>query len=353
MITLVLTFRDREISIIEKCLASLFLQSNKEFKIVLVNYGSTKEYSDPLESFLENKEIEYIKCDVSKQLWNKSKAINIVLKNCTTPYLFVADIDMIFHQGFIHKLHEIKNENKATYFQVGFLDQEETNKNINFPEYKISFNSNEEATGMTLYPVSLLKEINGYDEFYHGWGSEDTDVHIRLKNSGKEIEYYDKEILILHQWHPKFYRSPNSTAPFHSSLEKINSKYLQQAEMLKKSKANLNNDWGILPKDLNDVSVVKIALSNSSAEILAFFKGNLKEIKNQTIELTISSHPEYKKPKQILKKTIGKKTISFLSFQEINDLLLLEIISNYRNSAYEYEWNRSENFINLKITLDN
>ena len=233
MITVVLTFRNRNLHIVKKCLDSLHVQSLKAFKVIIVDYGSESIVTLSLKELITNYSfIKLIYCPVKKQLWNKSRAVNIALKQCNTPYFFVGDIDMIFRNDFIDQLFTLKNKEKVTYFQVGFLSKEESLKNQLFESYQIKHISGKEATGMTLYPTQLIKDINGYDEFYHGWGSEDTDVHIRLKNAGYKIEFYAEHVLILHQWHSRNYRTIDSREPFHTSLEQINQQYLKQISIL-------------------------------------------------------------------------------------------------------------------------
>lgn len=353
MITLVFTCRDREINTIERCLNSLLLQSNSDFEIVFVDYGSTINYNEKLNELLNNTKIKYIKCDVPKQLWNKSRAINIALKDCQNPFFFVGDIDMIFHSNFVQKLHENKDENAVSYFQVGFLDKNESERNCLFEDYKINFNSTADATGMTLYPTMLLKQINGFDEFYHGWGSEDTDVHIRLQNLQIKVKYYDDEILILHQWHQKFYRSLKNKAPFHTFLERINSKYLLQTKELKKTKSNLNNQWGIIPNEeeyraLTNPNVF-ISIKNEKDSIDALLRGSIFEIKDSILQVEIKKVKDEKKNKNFIKKIIGKKYQKYYDLEIINDLILETIISSFRNAPYEYCMDK--NRIHLKIKL--
>ena len=84
------------------------------------------------------------------------------------------------------------------------------------------------------FPTASLQKVNGFDEFYQGWGAEDTDAQIRMKNLGLEVVFYDREILVKHQWHPKVYRSKDSTHPYHSNLERINHAYMVQTETTKK-----------------------------------------------------------------------------------------------------------------------
>jgi hypothetical protein len=52
----------------------------------------------------------------------------------------------------------------------------------------VKFQTNEEATEQPFFPPLCFQFINGFDEFYHGWGSGDTDVHVRLK-CGHEVRF--------------------------------------------------------------------------------------------------------------------------------------------------------------------
>ena len=114
---------------------------------------------------------------------------------------------MIFKSNFIDKACQLKEARKVIYFQVGFLSHSESLQNKDFSNYLINHFSTKDATGISMFPKSLLMEINGYDEFYHGWGSEDTDVHNRINKLGVPIHFYDSEVLLFHQWHEKSYRT--------------------------------------------------------------------------------------------------------------------------------------------------
>ena len=354
MITIVLTNRNRNFQTVKNCLDSLTMQSNKEFELFFIDYGSNREYVIALEQLLSSyPKMNYINCLVSGQLWNKCRAINIVLQQCKTPYFFVGDIDMLFHSDFISKLHKFKNENKVTYFQVGFLSEKETLLRKDFKNATVSFISKKEATGMTLYPTHLLMEINGYNEFYHGWGAEDTDVHIRLHNLGIEIEFYEKEILLKHQWHPKTYRTNLSTDPYHFELERINHSYIQIAETTKQIKANLNNNWGILPdkkqySKLENKPDLEIEIEPEISKLNALL-AQWNNFENKIISVTVKDVLVAKKSKQLLKKVLGKKHLEFVSMKNVNDLILEEIVKHYRNLPYQYSFDQNQNVIHLKM----
>lgn len=350
-----LTYRNRDLQIVENCLSSLAEQTIKTFKVVLVDYGSVEDYKNKL-SLLVSKYsfIELIQCQTEQQLWNKSRAINIALKQCDTPYFFVGDIDMMYHLNFIETLINLQSEKDIIYFQVGFLSKEESQQNKTFDDYRISFKSNDEATGMTLYNTNILKSINGYDEFYHGWGTEDTDVHIRLKHAGFNIKFYTKSIFMLHQWHPKNYRTKNDIAPFHSSLEQINHEYLKLKHQTKNVKANLKFPWGIYNNnDYNDLSKTDLSfnLTNKESEIKAFINNVLLVETNKFVRVSISEDEAYKTLKEIVKGLFGKKTIQFLDMQIINNMLLETIINNLRDKPYKFQYYRKNQTIHLTIKV--
>ncbi len=352
MVSIVFTYRNRSLNIVRRCLNSLATQTNIDFTIFIVNYGSEIATTKDLERLIEDYEnINYIYCDTSKQLWNKSKAINIVLKLCKTPYFFVGDIDMIFKNNFVDTLVELKKQNEITYFQVGFLSEFESNVKKEFEKYKIKHISKEATTGMTLYPTELLKSICGFDEFYHGWGSEDTDVHLRLQHKNIKVNFYTKDVLILHQWHSRDYRSKKSKEPLHSSLEQVNQSYLQQVALSGDGIANSFFGWGINNKPMPFIDVIDIAIQNKKSDIDALIIGSLSLYREKEIVITVYKHPAYKSLKNSIKPIFGKKQIVFYNFQEINDLLLSMMISRFRTNYYEYEWCQITDKITLKIAL--
>lgn len=356
MITLVITNRNRDLRIVKNCLDSLQNQLNKDFKLFLVDYGSNELYCSSLKELVKQYSfLNFITYPVSGQLWNKSRAINTVLKTCETPYFFVGDIDMIFSQDFITILHEVKKDDKVIYFQVGFMSKEESLKDTTFENFTTSFLSNDEATGMTLYPTHLLKSINGYDEFYHGWGAEDTDVHIRLKNKGVVVDFYQDKILMKHQWHPKQYRNSTSTEPFHTVLEKINHRYINFNRENNIVQVNTVFGYGHIPKieDYEALILVskRIEVTNEVNELNAFLNGIIFNLGSGTYEINFIMHHLEKDFKNKIKKIIGKKYLSFYTLDEVNNSVLMTIVKGFRNYPYHFEYKKNENKIILKIAL--
>ena len=354
MTTLVLTYRNRDLRIVKNCLNSLNLQSSKDFNVILVDYGSEAIFANPLQELVRNYSfITLVTCPVQGQLWNKARAINIALKQTETPFFIVGDIDLIFHPNFIEKALKLNPQEKSIYFKVGFLSEVESKKNNAFDEYKVKHFSSEEASGITLFYTNTLKEINGYDEFYNGWGAEDTDVHIRLRNLNKEVVFFEEEILLLHQWHPKAYRSKASTSPFHTKLEKINHYYLQITKATKRTIANLNLEWGKMPleedyaklKNEPDYFIKIDATDYKVASALA----QLNNFNSDLVFIHINETPKKVKYKNYLKKILGKKHQSYFGMETITILFLEEIIKNYRNVPYDFSFDREKKEIKILI----
>lgn len=357
MITIAFTYRNRDLNLVRKCFQSLAQQTNRDFEVLFVNYGSNATYSTALGDLLNDFSfVTLIDANVvHKQLWNKSRALNIALKQCTTPYFFVGDVDMIFKTNFVEKLHTLKHQSEVHFFQVGFLSETESQQDKKFEDYSIHFLSTKEATGMTLYPTELLFKVNGYNEFYHGWGAEDTDAHARILNLNLPVVFHDDEVLLLHQWHPKTYRSKSSTEPFHSTLEKINHHYLKYIKNGSITTTNQQMDWGLLPnsehyqKLLHPTKMIDISTEVNEVEAMLCY---LKETKlNQSVCLQIQKKSNKKSPTSQLKRILKKNKTKTYQLDEINDKLLLFLITNFRNHAYEFEWDKKEEIIVLKILL--
>lgn len=354
MITLVLTNRNRDLRIVTNCLDSLEQQSNRNFELIFVDYGSDLEYTLELEKLISKyHKIQYISCPVWGQLWNKSRAINIALQKSSTPYFMVGDIDLIFAPDFINIVTGLVKDDEVHYFQYGFLSKEESLMDKKYDDYLVDFKGNNEVTGTTVFPSAVLKNLNGYDEFYHGWGAEDTDIHIRMRNLGLKVNFFDKKILVKHQWHPKQYRSKSSEHPFHSLLERINHSYMVLTNKTKRTIVNQNTEWGKIAmidqyEKLKNHSTRELIIRNSQIEVHSLF-AQLRNFKDEVVEVKINEISDRIRRKNSVKKIFKKKYISFLRMNDVNNLLLEEIIKNYRNLPYQYSFDRNKNAIHLKI----
>lgn len=344
MITILYTYRDKDLTRIKNSLLSLQKQTMQSFDVLFIDYGSTNFYREAISELLKQfPKISYHYSYVEKQPWSRAKAINIGIKLLKTPYVFVADIDMVFKQDFIEKLLIHVKPNQSTYFKVGFLDKQVTDFSIEFESIPVAFESEIGAQGLSLFAVQALNEINGFDEFYHFWGAEDADIHIRLQNAGYEVFFYKSEILMLHQWHPS-YRSEEqkkiSQALQLSGVVQLNHQHLKDAIAQMKTKVNETN-WGysISQQEYNLLQTQKktVVISNKKEEIEHFLYFTLKQNTTSRTEYLFQLDPKQNSLKQRMKKIFRKKVPLYYSLKQINDLLFLNLISSPELKNYAYQ----------------
>jgi glycosyltransferase involved in cell wall biosynthesis len=343
MITILFIYKNKDLKRVKNALVSLQNQTLDSFEIIFVDFGSDVIYNKGLKGLLKDfPKVFYYYTFTKKQPWSRSKAINIGLKFTKTPYVFVADIDMVFSPVFVEKLVVLCKPNHSFYFKVGFLDKKITDFFQPFDTIPIASLSKQGAQGLSLFCLESLKKINGFDEFYHLWGAEDADVHVRLKNAGYSSSFYDSEILMLHQWHPSYRSSERKkiTSDIQlSGIVQLNHQHLKTAIFEKRTKVNDDN-WGVvITKD--EYSVIKYPtnkyyINNTKPEIDHFLSYNIKQKDTFIKEYCFRLAPNYGSLKQSVKKILGKKTPQYYTLKEINDFLLLYLISTPSIHNYSY-----------------
>ena len=360
MLTLIYPYRNRDIKRVKRSLDSLSRQSNMAFKVSFVDYGSSPKIASEIKTLLETyKFASYSYSHTQFQPWNKSRALNSVIKNLDEGFCFVADVDMIFAEDFIEIATSLQQSNTSTYFKVGFLDAQETETDKDFENYTLKFESTNEATGLTMFPVENLHAMRGFDEFYHFWGSEDTDVHVRLRNAGYAVNFYDKTILMLHQWH-KTYRIKETLKLSEdlqlSNIVRFNYKHLMEAISQKKTMVN-SSKWGHCLSEsdfslLSENSKDRQVIYNIKDHIDYFVFQELPNLGKDAHYFSFKLKQDNASLKHELKKMLGKRVDDYYSMKTVNDILLQHIISFYRNYPYFYRVFEESQRIEFSIKID-
>ncbi|HSD07369.1 glycosyltransferase family 2 protein [Flavobacterium sp.] len=356
MITVIYPYRNRELRRVKNSLDSLSKQSNKNFTVVFVDYGSEIQFSDSVKSLLKQYEfVKYIYSYHNYQPWSRSKAINIGLRLAETEYVFIADIDIIFHNKFIDVLFVLKNKSENVYFQVGYLDEAESKELKEFDKYTIASKSIPEGQGLSFFKRDSLLTIGGFDEFFHFWGAEDEDVHSRLKNAGFSSKFYNNEILLLHQWHKSFEnieKNKLTVEPILNDVFGLNKQKLRFNQ--KNSIVNVNcENWGkIISKNefefLNS-NQDSITLLNKKYIIDNFIDFVLPNTHSKIINVVFQKHNYPDTLKYKIKKFLRIKTQEYYSLKYINDLILKTLIIYYKDYFFIYEISSDLKRIQLKI----
>ncbi|OOV29302.1 hypothetical protein BXU11_05125 [Flavobacterium sp. LM5] len=344
MITILYPYRNRDLERVKRSLDSLALQTDHRFKVLFVDYGSSPQQASQMEQLINSYSFAYyIYTYTCMQPWSRAKALNVGLQQLATDFVFTADIDMIFSPHLVSILHEVKHPQKAVYFKVGFLSREESFSEKPFDQYIISFTSDVGAQGLSLFAVEALKAINGYDEFLHFWGAEDIDIHNRLEQLGLSSFFYETAILMLHQWHPTYRNSEIKSLTTDlqlSSIVALNHKHLQYNDILFKTTIK-QKDWGI-QVDKNafktmESEPVAFTILNTSVAVTHFLFVQLPKFRGGVLKVRFEEDPFATTMKYHIKRILGKKVPQYYTLKEINDQVLLHIISFYHQYPYMYQ----------------
>jgi len=344
LLSIIYPYRNRNLNHVQNSLESLRDQTRKDFEVFFVDYGSDLEFSKEVKDLCKKYSfINYKYYSVQDQPWNKSKALNSVIKDLNNGFCFVSDVDMIFDPNFVKKAIQLQEPDKSVYFQVGFLSPQDIAKNIKFQEFQKYRKSTDEATGLSMFPVEVLHNLRGFDEFYHFWGAEDTDMHVRIKNAGYQLEFYAEEVLMLHQWHPS-YRSKESSE-LTSDLQltgivALNHQHLKSVMYNKTTVVNPNH-WGEIMSETQfrelQHAVVDLELTNEKRAIDDLLYAQLASMNNRVFKVRINRSSVPKSLRHKTKKLLNKKMLVYYSLKEVNDLILLHLISFYRDRPYYYK----------------
>lgn len=357
-ITIVYANRDRSLARIKSSLESLAKQTSKDFKVVFVDYGSAPLLQDELMKLSKDFSfMDYYPLKVRQLLWNKSKALNYGILQCKTSFLFIADVDHIFHPTWIENLKQIANPAQFFLFELGYLSQKESlkiNKEYKFDDLSVS--NFGKVNGMILAPKKAYVDVNGFDEFFHFYGGEDVDLFARMENAGFKKQNFAKK-LVYHNWHQSFSGSEDKMITRNPRMKNImrlnqrhflSNKRLGRIRPLRQLEIGENNYSKEVEKLKNPDH--KYSILNMQAHVEHFLNEELRSVTG-VVQAKFEIDPYYQSNKYQIKKLAGKQTQPYISLKEVNDLLLKKIVFDFRDSNYSFEISEDLNNIDLRIEL--
>ncbi len=358
-ISIIFAYRNREIPRIKASMDSLDSQKNKAFEVIFVNYGSEPGISDNLEKLFHTYSFaEYYSLEIGQQLWNKSRALNFGIKKANCPYIFIADVDIVFSPNTIELLLNQLSPKVFSLFTLGYLDEKESARlSFDFKFEELKPERYGVVNGMILTTKESLFEVKGYDEFFHFYGSEDVDLYTRLENAGYKSNLVT-DTYFYHNWHQSYQKSDDeklSLTPRLTNVLRINQQHYFYHQRERIISPKRQESWGeIIDKSqskLLERPTKKFQFSNILAQVEHFFNEELQGINKEILEVSVIEDPYYNSTKHKAKKLIGQQTQTYCSLKEANDIILKAIIFNYRNSNYSYEISNDLKSIIFKIQL--
>ncbi|MEO5570067.1 MAG: glycosyltransferase family 2 protein [Bacteroidia bacterium] len=328
-VTIIYIYRNRDMERVKRSLDSLTQQTEKNFNVIFVDYGSDEKYKNEISRLVSGYSFcRYVYNNTRGMPWNRSHALNTGIRMVEAGFVFTADIDMIFKTNFVKTLLSEKKDRAVSFFSVNYLPQNFSDWNN--PEIKIYEKSKNFALGLALLPVTLLNELRGYDEFYCFWGQEDNDMKHRLDKAGVQTKFYDREALMHHQWHQP---STASEKELPAGWRVFQNDYFHSKKEL--VTRNENMEWGKLFLENERVSLqmmndplTTFSLHNGSSSFFIF--DLMRQFKNLPASGTLVFEFNDVNSAAHLQSRLGK-TISFL--QRKTDVLNIPVnlVSKFRN----------------------
>jgi len=344
-ITIIYAYRNRDIERVNLSLQTLMFQTKNGFEVVFVDYGSEVLFSQAVKEVVNSYDFaHYHYVGHSGLLWNKSKALNYGIKYAKGDYIFIADVDILFHPNTIQLFQKISSPEKSYLFKLSYLSKKVSQSLRNTSRlFDLPVKHHGKINGMVLTSKSSLTTINGLDEFFHFYGSEDMDLANRLEISGQQLIEQTEEYF-LHQWHTiynSYDDSKLSITPRLFNIKRINQEHYFYNKDTAIVKPINSVNWGkVIENNKNDSLShpdVEYQIINLRSKIVHFLGFLLPSFENGVIKIEVREDKYQHSLKYRLKKILKKVSQPYISIKDVNDLILSEIIFKYRDNNYFYK----------------
>ena len=359
LISIIYAHRNRDVKRIVHSLESLKRQKLQNFEVIFVDFGSEDNLVDELEGLSGNFPFfSFYHLPVAQVLWNKSKALNYGIKKARGEYVFIADIDLVFHPETTQMLQKIAEPKKYYLFKLGYLESDESLKLQGEYDFNVLKPSRYgEVNGMILSSKRSLLDINGLDEFFHFYGAEDEDLFSRLETAGYQ-KHYREEAYFYHQWHQSFSGSEDKLltgTPRVRNIMRINQrhfKFNKEAGIVKPlNQAMMGNYIRTEISERLKSPTLCFQIPNIQSYVEHFLREELPSQKGQIVKVKFFEHPYSTTLKYLIKKRLGKQTQPYISMKEVNDIILKEVLFNYRDHNYSFKVERDRKSIDFRIQI--
>ena len=202
LFSIIIGYRNRDLHRIKIALEYIDRQSNKNFEVIFIDYGSDEVLANEAKALLDTYSfVFYTFNNTQGWFWNRAHALNTGLNLAKGEIVLMYDIDLIVETDFIEKISRLDFNNVFYIFECFYLPQnfDCDKKNV----FNDGIHHRQDYVGLCAGKKEDLLAINGFDEFFMVWGAEDEDLYKRLENNGLVMKRQTaREYSIFHQWHP-------------------------------------------------------------------------------------------------------------------------------------------------------
>lgn len=215
------------------CIRSIFKQSLLPNEIVIGDDGSGSETIELINNLKKESPVPLIHVWQEDEGFRLAASRNKAVAASSGDYIIEIDGDLILHKKFIEdhasfaepdtflKGGRVNLNNKITtklcksqklkelnIFSAGLLRRSNAFRNIPLSKYLSTRYKKGRIAGLGCNMSFWKKDyisINGYDEFFEGWGGEDIDFAARMMASGIKKKHLKFSGIVYHLWHNDFY----------------------------------------------------------------------------------------------------------------------------------------------------
>ena len=257
-ISVVIPVRDRERERVERTIHSLLWQEPAiPQEVILVSHGSTTRCEQELNRLVARVarwNVRLISHGTPSEPWNKSRTLNIGLRQTTpdVPFVMTMDVDMILAPNFVEVVvaHLRRDPNRLVLCRSSDLprgplpkDPHVLKEQMPLLNSKARMRSRRGNGGIQASTRRFFFSIRGYDEDMEWWCAMDNDLVMRARRKGLAEVWIDDRTAMFHQWHPRKQRILDDPGKKESALvaKRRNRRLLKQ----RASQIERNPDgWG-------------------------------------------------------------------------------------------------------------
>lgn len=212
---------------LELVLLSILQQKTLPDEVIIADDGSRSDTKDLIHKYQQILSVPLHHVWHEDDGFRLSEIKNKAAAQAQCDFIFFIDGDLMLHPHFIYDLKGQIRENRFIVASRAFLSEHFSkkiveSKNVAIPFSTSTFERNMLSAiripwlhhfikGSTTYKgargglMGLFKKdyitVNGFDEDYKGWGREDSDLFVRLINSGLERKNIKFAAITYHLWH--------------------------------------------------------------------------------------------------------------------------------------------------------
>ena len=213
------------------CLESVLHQTTLPDEVIIGDDGSKEETRFVIEKFQKKFPVPLIHIWQEDNGFQLAKARNKCIVKASYEYIIQIDGDLILHQSFVadhiafakkgcyikggrvnlndwltQKLCSSLQYKQPNFFTRGLLRRINSIHCLPVARYLAPRRKSAPGLGCNMgYWREDAVKINGYDEFYVGWGGEDYDFAVRLSRLGNKKMALKFAAIVFHLWHNDLY----------------------------------------------------------------------------------------------------------------------------------------------------